>query len=159
VFPDGHAEGRIISSIRGFSAFNDPETFTADEVTLELVGNLAPGAAPVSTIFDMRRVVFAGLVIDKKPLVITRGDLDDTVFKRPLGAKVAVTSFVKSFRHDGQVKQGNSLWVKGFGTLFFGEVWGDQYIRSVSMVRMELGCTVGGNGNLGGGQPQPSTGL
>jgi hypothetical protein len=78
-------------------------------------------------------------------------------FPRTSGGFVA-TSFVRSVAWKGETFLGNALPLKGFGTLFFGEVLCNENNRRITMVRLALGCAVQATGGCGEGDPNGTWG-
>ncbi len=52
------------------------------------------------------------------------------------------SSIVKSIRWNGQTIPGNALTLRGFGTIYFGEVLLNETNRRLTMARLEMGCDV-----------------
>jgi hypothetical protein len=74
---------------------------------------------------------------------------------------VAICSLVKDMKIDGSglKRQGHALEVPEFGRIFIGEVIAEHSKRTVTMLRMDLGCPVNGNvtaaQSIGNGRPYP----
>jgi len=60
-----------------------------------------------------------------------------------------VSTFVRGFDYQGERRTGNTLALKGFGTLHFGEVLQKADNRRVTMVRLEMGCAMAASSGAG----------
>jgi hypothetical protein len=68
------------------------------------------------------------------------------------------TTFVRGVRWNGQESPNHTLFVEGFGTLFFGEVLMNENNRRLTMVRLELGCPVQASAAAGETDPNGTFG-
>ncbi|MDL5051024.1 hypothetical protein QQ054_34045 [Oscillatoria amoena NRMC-F 0135] len=74
------------------------------------------------------------------------------------GAGYVVTSLLSSVTWNGKTYPGNSLALKGFGRLHFGELALNESNRRLTMVRLSLGCDNEGEGGIGEVDPNGSWG-
>ena len=63
-------------------------------------------------------------------------------------------SFVRGLNWSGQSIQGNVLSLKGFGSIYFGEVLLNDNNRRITMVRLEMGCA--GQATAAAGEADPN---
>lgn len=148
---DGHFITTVTSSIADVHAKNDPFSFEAGRLSITIVSDHfkpeeEPSIAPTE-------IVLEGLQLDGQPIELDRDtDLIDYptftgyCLKHPSGPRTSggyvVTSFVRSIRWKKKKIQGNVLSLKGFGSIYFGEVLMNEYNRRVTLVRLAMGSTV-----------------
>jgi hypothetical protein len=148
---DGHYITTVTSSIADVHAKNDPFQFEAGRLSITIVSDnfrkdKEPGIASTE-------IVFEGLQLDGQPIEQDLNtDLSDYPtfssyrLKHPSGPHTSggyvVTSFVRSIRWKKKKIQGNVLSLKGFGSIYFGEVLMNEYNRRVTLVRLAMGSTI-----------------
>jgi hypothetical protein len=85
-------------------------------------------------------------VFDKHQRTLCRSKTGEAKFGEPLPRAAngyVLTSIVKSIRWRKRTFPGNHLRLKGFGSLYFGELLMNENNRRLTMVRFELGSFMG----------------
>jgi hypothetical protein len=112
--------------------------------------------------FSLAKPPIVTIMVDKQPLTVTfeaepkLTQILNTTFVRPNPYKPTVTTIVKQLQLGNQPPiAGNTLEIKDFGTLFFGElIIAEPNDRTLSLVRFES-TDYGGSGTGGSTRPGP----
>jgi hypothetical protein len=179
---DGNPVTTVISSVEDFVALNKPHRFEAGRLRVGMVSVLGPvgqaSIVPTQVAFDDLRVdgdlIEVGFDHDltKFPTLaefeaeyqskeafrekykhcLRNSGQPGTELPRMPGGKIGL-SFVHALRWRGQDYPTNVLEVEDFGKIYFGEVLMSENARTVTMVRLVLGCNVGGSGTVAQSDP------
>jgi hypothetical protein len=184
---DGHPVTTVISSIEEFTTVNKPHKFEAGRLRVAMTSDLGPTGQPRITpfqiSFDELRIDGDAIEIEhdndfiglptfsefeaeyqrdqafyhKYQHCLQKPGPFQSALPRLPGGQVAL-SFVHSFKWQGKDHPGNVLELAGFGKLYFGEVLMTANTRTMTMVRLVLGCSVGGSAAAAQGDPTISWG-